>query len=119
MSSEIPCAAEFPSHGSGIVLLGIDGVVHLAHFRVGNLPAQYVQSAAQLLVVAKSATPKNGDGLVRREKMAVILQDDHSEGGDEPVRGTAGDHIHLMFLERSVEQAEIHDAGGGGELQSV
>src|SRR5438309_8350401 len=70
-------------------------------------------------MITKSATPKNGDGLIRRKEVAVVLQDNHSEGDDEAVGGIAGDHIDLMFLECSVEQAQIHDARRGGELQSI
>ncbi len=51
--------------------------------------------------------------------MPVILQNDHSEGDDKAVGGAAGDHIHLMFLERSIEQSQIHDARFAREFEAV
>src|SRR5207302_991612 len=119
MASEIPRAAEFPSQRSGIALLGIDGIVHLRHFPVRKFAAQDVQSAAHLRMLAKGGAPKDGHSLIRWKEVAVIVQYDHTKRDNESVGRTAGDNIHLMFLERPVEQTEIHDAGRGSKLQSV
>src|SRR5690242_787972 len=119
MASEVPRAPELSGYGRRVALLRIDCIVHLTHFRLGHFSAQCVERRTQLWVVAKSAAAKNRHGLVGREKMAVIFEDDHSERDDEPIGRTAGDHIYLMFLERPVKQTEIHDVRRRRELQAI
>ncbi len=51
--------------------------------------------------------------------MAVIGEGDEAEGVDEAVGGVAGDDVHLMIGEGAVDQAEVHDFGGFGEMEAV
>jgi hypothetical protein len=41
------------------------------------------------------------------------------EGVDEAVGGIAGDDVDLFVDEGAIDQAEVHDAGRGGEMQAV
>src|SRR6202142_2548738 len=60
-----------------------------------------------------------GDGFIRREIVLVVTEHEQVERGDEAVGRVAGDEVNLGVLESAGEEAEVHDAGRGGEAQAV
>ena len=51
-----------------------------------------------------------GNGLVGREVVPVVLERSDTKCLDRSVSGIGGDHIDLMCIEGAVEQAEVHGA---------
>ena len=61
----------------------------------------------------------DGNSLVGREVVAVVLEHRQIQRRDQAVGGVAGDQVNLAGLEGPGEQAEVHDSWGGGEMQTV
>ena len=53
----------------------------------------------------RKAAARDGDGLVGREVVAVVFENDHAQGRDEAVGGIAGDDVNLFLFQCAVEQA--------------
>ena len=61
----------------------------------------------------------DGDGVVGREIVAIVFEGDEMKRVDEAVGGIAGDDVDLMIDESAVEEAEVHDVGRSGEVETV
>src|ERR1019366_7985846 len=51
--------------------------------------------------------------------MLIVLETGEPEGLDGAVGGVSGDHIDLMGVEGTIEQAEIHDAWRARESEAI
>src|SRR6202158_6543915 len=51
--------------------------------------------------------------------MLVVDERNKVEGVDESVGGIAGDDVDFFVDESAIDQAEVHNAGRRGEMQSV
>ena len=51
--------------------------------------------------------------------MAIVFESDEVERVDEAVGGIAGDDVDFMVDQCAIDEAEVHDAGGCGEVQAV
>jgi len=61
----------------------------------------------------------DGDGVIGREIVEIVFEGNEVERVDEAVGGIAGDDVDLMIDEGSIEEAEVHDIGRGGEVEIV
>jgi len=61
----------------------------------------------------------DGDGVIGREIVQIVFEGDEAERVDEAVGGIASDNVDLVIDEGSVEEAEVHDIGRGGEVEIV
>src|SRR5579863_5559967 len=100
-------------------MLAVDSVVHAAHLVGRDLAAQFVERLADLGVTRQRLAAHDGDSLVRREVVPVVLEDGHVERGDQSVGRAARNQIHLLLLQSAIEQPQIHDARRRRELESV
>ncbi len=111
--------AEGADHGGGVLVLGVDGVVEAANVGGGELSGKVGEGGAELRETRERGLANYGDGVVRREVVAVVSEGDEPEGVDEAVGGVAGDDVHLMIDEGAVDEAEVHDFGGLGKMETV
>ena len=63
--------------------------------------------------------PDDGDGFVRREIMAVVLEHKKIECRDQAVGHVSRSQVNLFVPEGARQQTQIHDAGRLGEAESV
>lgn len=111
--------AESADDVGNIALAGIDFGVEAAHVGGGDFAGEVRESRRELRVASERVLANDGDGVISREVVKIVLKRDEVEGVDEAVGGVAGDHIDFFFSERAVNQAEVHDAGLRGEMQAV
>ena len=77
-------------------------------------------SAARALRFAGEGVRADDEGrLVRREEMAVVLEDDDVEDREEAVRRVRGHHVDVLRLERLVEEPEVHRPRAPREREGV
>ena len=102
---QTPLAQKFPYHFLHIAVLTVDRVVEPAHVVVRNPSCKFIQRLSHLRMAAQHPRPDDGDGLVGREVVAVVFENDHAQGRDQAVGGIAGDDVNLFFFQCAVEQA--------------
>ncbi|MGC1489960.1 MAG: hypothetical protein WA798_01225, partial [Candidatus Acidiferrum sp.] len=111
--------AEGTDDGGDIALIGIDFGVEAAHVGGGDFSAKIGERGTKLRKFFESGIANDGNGIVRREIMTVVLERNEMERIDETVGGAAGDDINLMIEESAIKKAEVHDAGSSGEMEIV
>ncbi len=80
--------AEGADHGGGVLVLGVDGVVEAANVGGGELSGKVGEGGAELRETRERGLANYGDGVVRREVVAVVSEGDEPEGVDEAVGGS-------------------------------
>jgi len=116
---EIFGSAEGADHGGNVALVGVNLGVEAAHFVGGDLVVEIGEGGTELREFGEGGLANDGDGVVGREIVAVVLEGEELESSDEAVGGVAGDDIHLMIDEGAIEEAEVHDVGIGSEVEMV
>lgn len=91
----------------------------MAHVFGGDFAREIGQHGAELGEFFESVVADDGDGVVRREIMAVVVERNEVKSVDEPVGGVAGDDVHLTINESAIEEAKVHDVGRRGEVEMV
>ena len=112
-------AQEFSHHFFHIAVLAVDRVVELAHVVIGNLSREFIQRFSHLRMARQHLLPNDRHGLVRREVVAIVFQNEQIQRRDQSVGGISCGEVHLFVLERAGQQAQVHDARGFGEAQAV
>ena len=74
-------------------------------------PARSASAARSCGEFCERVAANDGDGVVRREIVAVVGEADEVERVDEAVGGIAGDDVDFLIDESAVDEAEVHDAG--------
>jgi hypothetical protein len=110
---------ELPDDGGCVLVLGIDGIVEAADVGGGKFACEIGEGGAKLGEFGERGLADDGDGVVRREVVAIVFEGDEAEGVDEAVSGVAGDDVHLTIDEGAVDKAEVHNAGLPGEMEIV
>src|ERR1700687_242451 len=116
---KIMCFAEGANGGSRVLMLRIDGVIEAANVGGSELAREFGERGAKLGKFSERGLADNGDSVIGRKIMKVVLESDQAEGVDLPVGGVASDDIHLMIEERAINEAEIHGGGRRSETQIV
>jgi hypothetical protein len=111
--------AEGADDGDGVLVLGVDGVIEAADVSGGELAGEIVKSGAKLGKLREGGLADDGDGVVRREVVAVVGESDEAERVNEAISGVASDNVDLMIDEGAVDEAEVHDFGRAGEVEIV
>ncbi len=102
-----------------IALIGVDLSIEAAHIGGGEFVVEISESGAEFGKFFEGVVADDGDGVVRREIVAIIFEGDEMEGVDQAVRGIAGDDVDLMIDEGAVEEAEVHNVWRSGEMERV
>ena len=119
MGSEAAGLAEGADDGGGVLVLGVDCVVEAADVGSGEFAGEIGEGGAELGKLGERGLADDGDGVVGRKVVAVVFEGDEAEGVDEAVGGVAGDDVHLMIHERTVDEPEVHHFGRLGEMEIV
>src|SRR5690242_827597 len=97
------------AYGCGrVLMLGIHGIVEAADVGGGEFAGEVRESGAELGKLRERGLADDGNGIVGREIMMVVSKGDESEGINQPIRGIAGDDVHLVVNEGAVDEAEVH-----------
>src|SRR6202011_780576 len=116
---KIMCFAEGANGGRGVLMLRVNGVIEAANVGGSELAGKFRERAPKSRKFSEGGLADDGDSVIRRKIVEIVLQSDQAEGIDLPVGGSAGDDIHLMIEERAVNEAEIHGGGRSGETKIV
>ena len=111
--------AEGTYDSGDVLVLGIDGVVEAAHVGGGESSGEISEGGTELRKLHEGGLANDGDSVVGREIVAVILECEETEGIDKAVSGVAGDDVYLMIDESAVDEAKVHDFGSFGEAKIV
>lgn len=91
----------------------------MAHVLGGDFAGEFGERGAKLGEFFESVVADDGDSVVGRKIMAIIVERNEVKSVDEPVSGIAGDNVHLMINESAIEEAKVHDVGRRGEVEMV
>jgi hypothetical protein len=116
---EVFGSTELADDGGGVLVLGIHGAVEAADIRGGEFAGEIGKGGAELGELHEGRLADDGDGVVRREVVEIVREGHEPEGVDEAVGGVAGDDVHLMIDESAVDEAEVHDFGRFGKVETV
>jgi hypothetical protein len=111
--------AEGADYGGGVVLVGVDFGVHVAHIGGGDFSGEVGEGRAEGRKFGQRVVADDWDGVVGREIVAVVGEADEMERVDEAVGGIAGDDVDFFVDEGAIDEAEVHHAGCFGEMQAV
>ena len=111
--------AEGADDDGGVLVLGVDGVVEAADVSGGEFAREIGEGGAELWESGECGLADDGNGVVWRKVMAIVFEGDEAEGVDEAIGGVARDDVHLTIDEGAVDEAEVHDFGGFGEMEIV
>ncbi len=111
--------AEGTHNGGSVLMLGINGVIEPANVGGGELASEIRQRGAELRELRECGLAHDGDGVVGREVVAVVLEGDEAESINEAISGVAGDDVHLMIQKRAIDEAEVHDFRRFGKVEMV
>jgi len=100
-------------------LIGVDFGVEMAHFGGREFSGEIGEGGAELRKFLERVAANDGNSVVRREVVEIVFESDEVKRVDEAVGGIAGDDIDLMIDESAIEEAEVHDVGLRGEVESV
>jgi hypothetical protein len=112
-------SAKGADYASGIALVGVHFGIEVAHFVGGDLAGEIGERRAKLRKLVEGIVAHDGDRVVRRKIVKVVIERNEVQRVDEAVGGVAGDDVNLMVDKRAIEEAQIHDVGRLGELQIV
>jgi hypothetical protein len=110
---------EITDYGGDVLMLGVNGVVEGLHVGRGDFAGEQLEGGADFWMRGEDFRADDGDGVVGREIVFVVGEDGEVAGGKKAIGGIPCDEIHLIIEKCSIEEAEIHDAGRGGEFQIV
>src|SRR5579872_3601789 len=116
---EVFGGAEGADYGGGVVLVGVDFGVHVAHVGGGDFSGEVGEGRAERWEFCERVVADDGDGVVWREIVTIVGEANEMERVDEAVGGIAGDDVYFFIDERTVDKAEVHHAGSFGEMQAV
>jgi hypothetical protein len=116
---EVFGGAEGADYGGGVVLVGVDFGVHVAHVGSGDFSGEVGEGCAKCGEFCERVAADDGDGVVGREIVAIVGEADEMERVDEAVGGIAGDDVDFLVDERAVNEAEVHHARRFREMQTV
>src|SRR5579859_4255462 len=102
-----------------VAMQAVNGIVQLLHFLVRNFVFQSGQRLLNLGMFAQSLLANHGDGFVRRKIMTIVFEDDKIKSADQAVGCVSSREINLMIAQGARQQAQIHDAGRRGKMQTV
>ena len=117
--SQILGGTEGADYGGGVVLVGVDFGVHVAHVGGRDFSGEVGEGRAEGREFGEGIVADDGDGVVWREIVAVVGEADEVKRIDEAVGGIAGDDVDFFIDEGAIDEAEVHDAGSFGETQAV
>lgn len=100
-------------------MLRVHGVIEAANVGSGEFSGEIGERGPELRKFGERGLANDGDSVIRRKIMEIVLKSDKTERIDLAVGGIAGDDIDLMIEKRAVDEAEIHGSGGSGEMQIV
>ena len=100
-------------------MVSVDGFVHRAHVFGGDFPSECIEGGLDLRPALERLVAHQRNRLVGREIVAIVVEDGEPERLDGAVGGVGGDHVHLVRVERAVEQAQVHGARRLGEFEAV
>jgi hypothetical protein len=112
-------STEGTDEGSDILMLGVYGVVEAADVSGGELTGEIGEGGTKLGKSRESGLTDDGDGVIRREVVAVVFKGHKSEGINEAIGGVARDDVYLMIDESAIDKAEVHDFGRSREIEIV
>src|SRR5712692_583379 len=95
--------------GGSVLVLGVNGVIESANVGGGKPAAKICEGAAELGELRECGLAHDGDGVVGREVVAIVVEGDEAKGIDETIGGIASDDVHLMIHKRAIDEAEVHD----------
>ena len=105
--------------GYRVLVLGIDGIIQMAHVGSGDFAGEIGEGHTELGKPRERGLADDGDSIVGRKIVKVVDERNETESVNEAVGGIAGDDVHLMIEEGAVNEAEVHDAGRRGEAERV
>lgn len=108
-----------PDNSDNIALPRVDFRIEMAHFGLADLASEVGESSAKLRIFFERGIANDGDRVVRREIMAIVLERDQVERVDETVSGIAGNDIDLPIDECTIDKSRIHDTGSCGKVKIV
>ena len=63
----------------------VDGIIHSAHFIFGNFPCELPEGRASLRMFVEHGPAHERHGFIRRKIVAVIIECDHPESGNQSI----------------------------------
>src|SRR4029450_2737594 len=99
--------------------LRVHGMIHPAHIRDGDPPAERYEGRLRLRVRKERGAPGDDRRIVRRKVALAVLEHRQLVGLDETAGRVAGDEVDLSFRERSIDERQIHGPGRLSEVQTV
>lgn len=100
-------------------MLGVHERVEMAHVLGADFPGEISKGSPKLWKSFESGMANDGDGVIGREIVEVVVERNELQRVNETVRGIAGDYVDLMIDERAIEEAEVHDPGLRREVEGV
>ena len=100
-------------------MIGVDLSVEVAHICGGEFVVEIGEGGAELGEFFEGVVANDGDGVVRREIVAIVFEGDEMERVNQAVGGIAGDDVDLVIDEGAIEEAEVHDVWWSGEVERV
>src|SRR5882762_879277 len=95
--SEAFLCAEFADDYGNIALIDIDRAVEAAHLLLGDFSGEVMEGVGKLREFLQSGFANDGNCVIRRKVVAVVLKGDQTESVDQPVGGIAGDDVDFFF----------------------
>ncbi len=77
-------------------MLAVHRVVEPAHIVIGNLSCELIQRFSHLRMTRQHLRPNNRHGFVRREVMAIVLQNEQVQRGNQTIGGVSRGEVHLL-----------------------
>lgn len=105
--------------GDDIALTGVNFRIEMAHFGLADFAGQIGQSTAKLGKFLERGIANDRDGVIWWKIMAIVIERNEVERVDETVGGIAGNNIDLAIDKGTINEAEVHDAGSGGEVKII
>src|ERR1700678_372687 len=100
-------------------MLAIDCLIHCPHIIRSNFSLKRVKRSLNLWPTFKRVFTDEWNRLIGRKVVLVVFKRRKPERLNGAVGRVGSDHVNLMSIERSVEQAEVHSTRRGGEFQPV
>ena len=118
-TSEVLTRTKFTHNVGWVAVLAVDGFIHGAHIVCGDSSGQGVESGLNLRPALQRFSAHQGNGLVRREVVPIVLKNGETECLNRSVSRIGGDHVDLVRIEGAVEQAEVHGAWRAGKSKAI
>src|SRR5260370_13061475 len=99
-------AAEFAHDLRDVAVLAVHGVIHPPHVALGHTPGKVGERSAQRGNAVERGAAHDRHRIVGREVMPVVFERHKIQRINQSVGGVPRDDIHLVFLERAVNQTQ-------------